>query len=149
MEGLRKNNEGSVWIYMTATISYLLLQLNKYHSIQTVSSSLNIPYLNQGMGGVATYYRDNIEFLYDSEGFRNSVKALLQYKEQLDANIYDYLYMQRELKEWGNPPMGPFAEIKNLQNYFTKELKSIDAELNKNLLKKIQILFLGVGPLVY
>ena len=63
MQTLKRNNSTSVWIYMTATLSYLLLQLNFSESLG-VSKTLNIPYLGQNMEGSATYDGDGYHFPY-------------------------------------------------------------------------------------
>lgn len=125
METLMAPKRGKVWIYMTATIPYLLLQLSS-------SEPVVIPYLDKLIGFNKEFYDlHGMKIGYDFEGYFNSVKALLMYKEESDDQINQYLWEQERRRENYEPEMIPFAEYYHLQNCFSEKSKSIDVEFHK------------------
>ena len=120
LDSLKRKREDSVWIYMTATIAYLLLQLQP--------PRIDIPYLES-----PHYY---------SENHFKSVKSLLRYKEtrreiidQLPQPIHPY-----EIAS-GNNLAGLYSEnLPSLYifgcfkpNYFADISHSIEYELHRDI----------------
>ena len=84
---IRNRNPNAIWIYMTATVPYLLLYLKRLCPYEAFSEAeINIPYLQHPV-----YQKGGNGYGYEQEHFFNSAKNLLEYKETLDITCYNYI----------------------------------------------------------
>lgn len=84
---IRNRNPNAIWIYMTATVPYLLLYLKRLCPYEAFSEAeINIPYLQHPV-----YQKGWNGYGYEQEHFFNSAKNLLEYKETLDITCYNYI----------------------------------------------------------
>ena len=83
IQALQSQNKDAIWVYVTATLPYLLIYLND--SNFTAGNNVAIPYLGQ-------------DGHYDYEKYFNSAKALLKYKEQYNfvCQMFD-IYLEWQM----------------------------------------------------
>ena len=95
IESIQSQNSSAIWVYMTATLPYLLLYLSSditaFPSLQNSIKLQCPPYLQT-------------PDLYEYENYFNSAKALLTYKEQED---WKCRYFDDETAYWMKFKMGP------------------------------------------
>lgn len=84
MNGIQKKSSQSIWVYMTATIPYLLLHLQK--------PRIEVPYLEGGNIGYdkTFYYNTGRKDGYSRKKQFYSINLLLEYKEAADSKIEAY-----------------------------------------------------------
>lgn len=95
IEAIQSQNSSAIWVYMTATLPYLLLYLSSditaFPSLQNSIKPQSPPYLQKLN-------------LYKQEHYFDSAKALLTYKEQED---WKCRYFDKEIEFWEKFKMGP------------------------------------------
>ena len=101
IESIQSQNSSAIWVYMTATLPYLLLYLSSditaFPSLQNSIKPQCPPYLQT-------------PDLYEYENYFNSAKALLTYKEQKDLKCH---YFDKEIEFWEKFKIWPEPKTPN------------------------------------
>lgn len=79
---LKTRKKDSIWIYMTATLPYLLLYLKP--------PNIKVPYLENPVYQSEGNFRAKTGYGYEETYYFSSVKTLLEYREQLDILCWQY-----------------------------------------------------------
>lgn len=101
IESIQSQNSSAIWVYMTATLPYLLLYLS--------SDITAFPPLQNSIKPQCPPYLQT-PYLYEHENYFNSAKALLTYKEQKD---WECLYFDKEIESWEKFKIWPEPKTPN------------------------------------
>ena len=113
MKEVQRRKRTSIWIYMTATMPYLLMFLS--------DPNILIPYLEYS----GRYREVEGQFGYFNRTYFSNVSALLKYKEMMDVSIKKYDFPNQQL----------FSQYNVRKSWFSDKSQEYDDKLNKNIEK--------------